>query len=635
MRILNTLLLISLTAAIAPAQAQQKGWKSADIADSLKKEAYSVVRQCQTSVSATTPKAMTVKHRRVVTVLNKKGEDHALWHTQSTRFDRLTSFSGKIYNDRGEVVKKVKQSDVHISRFSDHLASDVQNNYYQPPVMDYPYTVEYEWEEKSSDGYVEYGFFSPIDHTRQSLEASAFRVTVPTGTAIRYTAMPQRQEARKAVEGKADVYEWTISPHRAIIADEYDDDALYIYPSVLAVPLRFQFGESTGTLDSWETKGAWYASLYEGRGQLLPADVAKVRELTATCSDDLSKIQALYNYLAEKTRYVSIQLGIGGWQPMTAAEVGTTGFGDCKALTNYMQALLREAGIESYQTIISTEYADLMADFPNMHQTNHVILTVPNREGGADLYIECTNPQLPLGFIPGNYAGHEALQIADGKGRLIRLPAYTPDTNRERLQADVTLAPEGTSTIRFSCDHYGDRYDGVSDMAHDDEKHNRDRVAHWISLKDPVVTQVKISEERGATPHLDVTSHITGTYAESHGNRLFLPLNPFRKFSAPRFRAGRTRPIVVRQAYKVDDEIRILLPEGYAYSAGQSHDSVATDFGSYALSIEQQSRHLIIRTTVSILAGRFPASRKADFLAFREAIARMYDKRLILEKANN
>ena len=623
-----SIILFFAASAIAVAQ---EVWRASDIADSLKREAYSVVRDYKAVVTASSQKSMIVHYHRVVTILNKKGEDHALWNCTTDDFSQLTSFSGKIYDEQGKVRQKLKRSDVHTSQYSEHLATDNQKNYVEPPVMDYPYTIEYDWEVKSSNGYVEYDFFSPVWYDRQALEKASFKVTVPTGTKIRYMSLPHEQNPQKLEDGKNDVYVWNMPPMRCLIDEEYDDHSMYICPSVIAMPYEFVFGESSGILDTWENKGKWFHQLAEGRGNLLPADKQKVKELTAGCTSDKEKIAALYKYLGDKTRYVSIQLGIGGWQPMSAEEVGKTGFGDCKALTNYMQALLKEAGIESCQTIISTRYSELLKDFPNMHQTNHVILTIPQADG-SNMVVECTNPQLPLGFISGDYAGHQALQVVNGVGKLIRIPEYTPDNNYEKIVADVQLQADGKSVVKFSDDHYGDRYDAVRSIVYQDDKERKERVSHWISLQDPVVESVKVNETKTDIPHLDVQSELKGTYAKINGNKMFIVCNPFRNVHIPRFRKDRTRPIITENAYRLEDEIMITLPDGYVYPAGQNADTTKTDFGSYTLDIRQDGQKLIIKTSFTINKGRFDISRKDDFANFREKTSKMLRRLIIIEK---
>ena len=100
----------------------------------------------------------------------------------------------------------------------------------------------------------------------------------------------------------------------------------------------------------------------------------------------------------------------------------------------------------------------------------------------------------------------------------------------------------------------------------------------------------------------------------------------------PRFRKDRTRPIVAESTYRFDDEIRISLPEGYVYPAGQSTDSSTTDFGNYTLDIKQDGQKLIVKTCITVNKGRFDISRKDDFAGFREKASKMLNKQIIIEK---
>lgn len=105
---------------------------------------------------------------------------------------------------------------------------------------------------------------------------------------------------------------------------------------------------------SWNDFGKFIASLNKGRDQLPENIKVKVDELTRGVSDPLEKIIRLYGFMQQNTRYISIQLGIGGWQPFSAEFVGQKGYDDCKALTNYMQSLIKHAGIKSYYALIKS-----------------------------------------------------------------------------------------------------------------------------------------------------------------------------------------------------------------------------------------------------------------------------------------
>ncbi|WP_298288681.1 hypothetical protein [uncultured Lutibacter sp.] len=102
--------------------------------------------------------------------------------------------------------------------------------------------------------------------------------------------------------------------------------------------------------------------------------------------------------MQDKTRYISVQVGIGGLRPMLASDVDKLGYGDCKALTNYTKSLLDIVGVESYFTELYGGFDKIDMDFktPSI-QGNHVILNIPNEVN--DIWLECTNQKVPFGYI--------------------------------------------------------------------------------------------------------------------------------------------------------------------------------------------------------------------------------------------
>ncbi len=117
-------------------------------------------------------------------------------------------------------------------------------------------------------------------------------------------------------------------------------------PVLSITPTTFEVEGYKGEMNSWEALGKWQLLLNAGREELPAETQAKVRELVANIPSKEAKIKVLYEYMQSRTRYVGIQLGIGGWQPFPASKVDSKGYGDCKALSNYMKALLNVVGIE-------------------------------------------------------------------------------------------------------------------------------------------------------------------------------------------------------------------------------------------------------------------------------------------------
>jgi transglutaminase-like putative cysteine protease len=107
----------------------------------------------------------------------------------------------------------------------------------------------------------------------------------------------------------------------------------------------------THGFQNWKEMGVWYQGLTSGRRDASPELKQKVAALTTSASSPLERMKALANFAQQDVRYVAIELGIGGWQPHSAAEVFSHLYGDCKDKATLMGSMLREINVESYYII--------------------------------------------------------------------------------------------------------------------------------------------------------------------------------------------------------------------------------------------------------------------------------------------
>ena len=298
-------------------------------------------------------------------------------------------------------------------------------------------------------------------------------------------------------------------------------------------------------MSSWQKYGEWQYQLLDGRDLLTEPFRAKLHELTASCTTDRDKVKAIYDYLAKTTRYVSIQLGIGGLQPIAAADVCRTGFGDCKGLSNYTRAMLKELGIASTYTVISTTNERLLPDFSSANQMNHVILQVPLPQD--TLWLECTNPSLPFGYVHQDIAGHDALLIEPTGGQMYRLPTYPDSLNTQHIVANITLSPTAEARIEVNEISRIFQYENEAGIVYLEPNKQKDRIRSSINLSQADIQNLQISECKEPNP--SITFDYTATsnqYGHKTGNRLFIPTNVFRKeFSVPPV-TKRTYPIYIK-----------------------------------------------------------------------------------------
>src|SRR5207247_5106902 len=99
------------------------------------------------------------------------------------------------------------------------------------------------------------------------------------------------------------------------------------------------------TFRSWGEVGDWYAKLESDRRAPDDAIRTRVAELTKDLTDGTEKLRAIYRYVAQEFRYVSLSFGTGRYQPHSAAEVFGNQYGDCKDKNTLLATMGDVAGL--------------------------------------------------------------------------------------------------------------------------------------------------------------------------------------------------------------------------------------------------------------------------------------------------
>ncbi len=597
------------------------------------KNAYSILTESTTEIICDSPTSAIRKESRTITILNDKGRDMAYFGCMCDKFTTLTKFSGEVFSlTSAQPIRKIKKSELQMTEYSSGLTSDDYLYYYQCNAPSYPFIVKYEWEVKCKNGLIGFPTFMPQYRFNQGVTKATYRLQTPASIDCRFRTVNTQTEVKqsKTADGSK-VYEVVFQNLPVLESEPFGPSIGQLLPYVHFAPSLFTFDGSQGNMKTWKDYGTWQYSLLTGRDQLPDAVKAKLRELTANCTTDREKVQVVYNYLGATTRYVSIQLGIGGLQPIAATDVCRTGFGDCKGLSNYAHAMLTELGIPSIYTVISTDNERLLPDFASANQMNHVILQVPLPQD--TLWLECTNPQLPFGYIHEGVAGHDALLISARGGTIYRLPSYPDSLNTQANNARIILSAAGEANIEnteTSCLH---QYENESVITRLEPAKQKDRLRTGISLAQADIHQVQINEKKSAFPRIEINYSVTSNqYGNKTGNRLFIPVNVFRKGFTTSDSKQRIHPIHINYGYLDTDSIRLQLPEGYAIEALPRPQTVESKFGTFCSNIEVEGREVKITHRLLMRRGVYPKDMYTDYVDFRKQVAGQYNGKIILKK---
>ena len=598
-------------------------------------DAHSIVIEANTEILCKSMTQATEKNSRTITILNQKGMEAANFYCGCDMFNSLQKFSGEILNATGQSVRKIKKSELQKSEYSSHLSSDDYYYYYNCNYPSFPFTVKYEWETKCSNGLIGYRPFYPQSELNQGVMTANYRIEMPVGQKCRYRIVNNPGKEMQVNESTGpegqQIIKATVANLTPTCYEPFGPSYSELIPCVYFAPSQFAYDKTTGDLSTWQKYGEWQYKLLDGRDVLTEPFRSKLHELTAHCRTDREKVKVIYDYLAKTTRYVSIQLGIGGLQPIPAADVCRTGFGDCKGLSNYTRAMLKEVGIPSTYTVISTTNPRLLSDFSSANQMNHVILQVPLPQD--TLWLECTNPLLPFGYVHQDIAGHDALLIEPTGGRLCRLPVYPDSLNTQTISARIIVSPTAEAQIEVSETSRIHQYEDAAGIIYEEPAKQKDRIRGTINLSQADIVGLQITECKEAKPSITFNyTAKTHQFGQKTGNRLFIPLNIFRKgFNVPRV-TKRAYPIDIDYGYMDTDSIRIQLPEGYSLEGRPRMADIKTKFGSLRSTMQLKDKDVLIVYQLFMSKGVYAPEEYADFIDFREQVARYYNGKIILKK---
>ncbi|MFD2936875.1 DUF3857 domain-containing transglutaminase family protein [Spirosoma flavum] len=619
----------------------QVEYQSEVLSPILKENAHAVVRRHETTFTVKSVGEATQRVRSVITVLDEQGDDHAKMVVGYDKLSKVTNLEGALYDASGKLIKKLKKADIEdYSTYSDYNLFD-DNRYKSasfPKQPTYPYTVEF-LIETTERNLMFYPTWMPQNEEHLSVEQAAFTVIMPLSLALRYKEMniPTPGVEKTATNGTK-TYVWKLANCSAIEFEPMSPPAREQLPVVYTAPTDFEVQEYKGKLTSWNDVGRFYDSLNNNRDHI-PDDLRqRVINLIKDETTTAGKVRKLYRFLQDHTRYVSVQLGIGGWQTIEAEKVAASKYGDCKALTNYMKALLRAAGVNAYPALVRAgdNEADILADFPSF-QFNHIILGVP--DGRDTLFLECTNGHGPAGYV-GDFTGnrHALLILPDGS-RLIKTPAYQPSDNRQWRRIAVNVTEKGDATVEVQTRYTGLQQDDYANVIH---SMNHDEQRSWLLKRIHIpafeLNTFVYNELSGSIPAITETLTLAvRQWATASGTRLFLPLNLMSALSSitPLTQPRRADvDLTTNYDFEDSDTIMYQLPKGYTPEYRIDPLMIESKFGRYTAQLAIDGDQITYIRHITMHGGRFPAAVYTQWVDFRKKIAKADRTQMVFIKNN-
>jgi transglutaminase-like putative cysteine protease len=610
----------------------QNNYDASKIPDNLKQDAVAVVRNEERFFEVKNLGTAQYNYKIALTILSKAGDEHSKMVMGYDKFSSLYNIKAAIYDASGKKIKDYKSADIRDQSASDGFSiySDNRLKYLKFDSTTYPYTIEYSYSQDLK-GILDYPSWQDINNFEVSLEQSTYTIQTAKGISFRYLTSPNLKTDSTKIGDKT-LYIWKSKNQPAIIREPLSSGLKEASNWVLASSNDFEFDGTKGSLNNWKDFGMWFHKLNEGGNVLPEALKAKVQSLTKDATTTKDKIRILYNYLQQNTRYVSIQLGIGGFKPILAEKVAQVNYGDCKALSNYMKALLNEAGIQSNLVLIGNDMPSLNKNFASNRQSNHMILCVPQKND--TLFLECTSQYKPMGFIGYSNSDRDVLLITENGGQVVRTNTYNSKDNYQIRKTKISIEEAGVANITIKTNYGNAQFEDNFNLLLREPSDQRKAIINNHDIPGVELIGFKIEQADKTLPIMtDEINFKTDQLFTKGGEKLFLILNQTnRKESVPAKVQNRKTHFAVPYSYNDQDEISFILPKGYAVEFMPKDIDINSEFGTYTAKFSMKDNIITYTRTQTMDSKNYPPEKYNEYVDFYKKIYQADKLKAVLTK---
>ena len=616
--------------------AQKPAYAHLLIDESLKENANAVIRLSETTISITAQNAMAIQSKVVTTVLNDFGLKTLNLAEYYDKNRKIAKLDVTVYDGLGKEIKFFKKKDFRdisvadgFSVFNDNRALVLN---YTP--ISYPFTIVFESNvETSNTAFIP--SWSPIDDYYVSTEKTM--LTLNYKTELKLNVKEEHFAGLISVDKKesANSISYTSNSIKARKKEELAPSFTKVFPLVSFALEHFYLENVQGDATNWNEFGKWYyKALLEDTEEIPPPTVLKLKQLVGDEKNKIEIAKIVYKFVQDKTRYVSVQVGIGGWKPMLAKDVDKLGYGDCKALTNYTRVLLKSLDVPSYYTVVyaGKNIKNIKEDLTSV-QGNHVILSIPS--DNEMLWLECTSQIHPFGFQGDFTDDRNVLVIKPDGGEIIKTKTFTESDNLKRSSGSYVISENGAIKATLKMVSYGIQYDRdfpKERLSKEDQiKAYKEEFSHINNLS---IQKINFINDKDKIEFTEELAFEAENYAQNMGGKIMFALNAFNQITAiPKKHRNRELPFEIQRGFTDEDEISIEIPVGFQIEAMPNDVELASEFGNYKIEFKAVGNQKITcKRKLSIHKGFYESSKFEEYRKFRETIGRTDNSKVVLSK---
>jgi hypothetical protein len=609
---------------------------SSENIDSLVQEADAVVLSNYEIVNILSESSVEYTVHRKILIKNENGEENSTVILTESEFKEVNDIEAFIIDTMGNILKELDEDEIEEAELSPGYVFYSGRSYKwfslkhhtYPYILDYTYTIS-----------INSLFFWPDWYPQTEIPSlsATYKLIMSYPVEFSYQSVGIDIEPREEMMNSKKVYCWELTNIPQVKIEEFMPPEVKIQMAVFFKPDSYWIDSYSGSFVDWSSVAAWYGLLAEGKYDLPLVAKNEIHELVDGISEPKEKVRVLYNYLQKHSRYVAIEMGIGGWQPQSAAEVYENHYGDCKDLTTFMISMLDVAGIDAYPALALTRNQGVVnTEFPS-NQFNHCITFVPLKDD--TLWLECTASYLDMEDTHYSIEDIHVLVVKGKNSKLIRIPQKSAAHNLWNSTLKAVLGKKGDLTIKARLVTKGNQKSYLKNklMANNNKNNIVFLKEYFGNNKKLVINEFSFHDSGNNYANYDLELNgVFNKFTSYRGKRMFINpniLNRTNSNNLPKEEIGERKfPVFYNYPYLDIDTVLIELPDGYIVESKPANKNITKTFAAFSATYESTENTLFYIRKLELKKNIVPVSEYDEFIKFFKEIIKSDKSKFVIRK---
>jgi len=607
-----------------------------NIPEELLEDANAVVRYDKQTAILKSTTSVEIKHEKALTILNRNGAGYGLVSINYVDgMDKIQNLSIEVLDSKGSVIKKIKRKEISDESAFDgySIASNSRIKYFDYTPNSYPYTIRYSYKRVTKNSfalrhwYPQYGY-------NLAVQKSLYHLITDIKMLVKQNNIP---DENFQIDKKK--YSFTATNLPATKKEFLTPSFKENLPYVKIVPQKFHYFGIDGECKNWKEYGQWmYDNMLVGRGQLPQGLISEIDQLLPENSTDIEKAKIIYEFVTQSTRYVSVQLGIGGNMPFKCSEVYDLKYGDCKALSFYTANILEHYGIEAIYTEIHSEKkynVDYDEHIPSVYDGNHIVLCMP--KDGDTTWLECTSNNILFDYTHSGINDRRALLIKPTGGEIVRTQKYSPQENIKSLNYTLSEIDQKVISIKMENSYNNLRYERWISLLTEPRSQWDKKLKSYIYNHIPnlEIESYNLEVDSSAIQVKEQAIFSSTNLIEKAGNYLIVPFDLISIEKPKMIPLIRKSNIYIKDGSSDSVILKIHVPEGYAAIIKEElNDSFNNEFGSIESKVIEKDNVVEINISIVRNNGTFLPTKAIAYTLFSSKVEEILNQKIVFKPTN-